>query len=177
LQDDRWRLGAASDGTYLDATFREAQSVLRDAATMAVTVSPSGTGKAATVPVINQTGHKLPTGYPEGRQMWIHLEAFDNDGDLVYASGAYDAGEHRLVRDADVQVFEAKQGISSDLADLLGQEPGESLAPLGTFGRALLVVYLQPSDRIVYSRTISLEGFRCDISSVWLISHLSNCGI
>jgi hypothetical protein len=93
---------------------------------MTVTVSPRDSGKAAIVRVTNQTGHKLPTGYPEGRQMWIHFQAFDTDGNLVYESGAYDATEHRLVRDADVQVFEAKQGISQDLARLLGREPGES---------------------------------------------------
>ena len=28
------------------------------------------------VKVTNLTGHKLPTGYPEGRRMWIHLMAY-----------------------------------------------------------------------------------------------------
>jgi len=126
LQDERWRLDAAGEGDYLDATFREAQAMLGDAATVTMTVSPGDNGKVVTVRVINETGHKLPTGYPEGRQMWIHLEAFDSDGANVYESGAYDFAEHRLVRDVDVYVFEAKQGISSDLARMLGKEAGAS---------------------------------------------------
>jgi hypothetical protein len=126
LQDERWRLDATGEWDYLNATFREAQSMLRDAATMTMTMSPGDNGKVVTVRVINETGHKLPTGYPEGRQMWIHLEAFDSDGALVYESGVYDVVEHRLVRDDDVRVFEAKQGISSNLAGMLDKDAGAS---------------------------------------------------
>jgi len=93
---------------------------------LTVTLAPSGTQKVATVRVINETGHKLPTGYPEGRQMWINLRAYDAGGNLIYESGRYDEGENRLIRDGDVKVYEIKQGISPDLADLLGEREGAS---------------------------------------------------
>jgi hypothetical protein len=42
------------------------------------------------VTVNNQTGHKLPTGYP-GRRMWIHLRALGAGGSVVLEIGRWDA--------------------------------------------------------------------------------------
>jgi hypothetical protein len=80
----------------------------------------------ATVRVTNQTGHKLPTGYPEGRRMWINLRAYDTDGVLVYESGTYEGATAILTQDQDIKVYEVKQGITPELAGLLQQAPGES---------------------------------------------------
>jgi uncharacterized repeat protein (TIGR01451 family) len=126
LQDEDWRLQAVGEEDYLDETFREAQSMLRKAATMTVTVVPSGSLRMAHVRVTNHAGHKLPTGYPEGRQVWINLKAFDAAGELLYESGAYDFDAGHLDRDADIKVYEAKQGITSELAELLGEPAGPS---------------------------------------------------
>jgi hypothetical protein len=79
-----------------------------------------------TVRVTNETGHKLPTGYPEGRQMWLHVRAYDGAGTMVYESGRYDYGTQRLIRDDDVKVYEAKQGLTKGFADILGKQPGET---------------------------------------------------
>jgi hypothetical protein len=38
-------------------------------------------------------GHKLPTGFPEGRQMWIDFSVTDADGVTLYRSGAVRNGE------------------------------------------------------------------------------------
>jgi hypothetical protein len=38
-------------------------------------------------------GHKLPTGFPEGRQMWIDLTVTDAKGAVVYRSGAIRDGK------------------------------------------------------------------------------------
>ncbi len=51
--------------------------MLRKAATLTVTLTLSDTAQLATVRVFNQTGHKLPSGYAEGRQMWLNLKAYD----------------------------------------------------------------------------------------------------
>lgn len=40
-----------------------------------------------TVSVSNNTGHKLPTGYPS-RRIWLHLTARDAAGGVVFESGA-----------------------------------------------------------------------------------------
>ncbi|HET6204763.1 MAG TPA: multiheme c-type cytochrome [Planctomycetota bacterium] len=70
---------------------------------------PSGQVEA-TVRVKNLTGHKLPTGYPEGRRMWIQLRGLDGMGALVFESGAYDATTAILVPDAQQKVYEGLQG-------------------------------------------------------------------
>ncbi len=40
------------------------------------------------VRIVNYTGHKLPTGYPEGRRMWLNVRFFDAGDDLVAERGA-----------------------------------------------------------------------------------------
>ena len=37
-------------------------------------------------------GHKLPTGFPEGREIWIDLKVTDNSGKELYRSGAIEDG-------------------------------------------------------------------------------------
>jgi len=126
LQNQAWRLNAYNEADYLDAAANSARAMLRKAATLQASLIHDATGKVARVRVINETGHKLPTGYPEGRQMWLHLRAFDRSGNVIYESGAYDAAEERLIRDADIKVYEAKQGLTSEWAAVLNLPPGES---------------------------------------------------
>jgi hypothetical protein len=71
----------------------------------------SGANVHVDVKVTNLTGHKLPTGYPEGRRMWINVQIRDGLGGLVWESGAYDPSNGILTRDSQVKVYEAKQGI------------------------------------------------------------------
>lgn len=42
-----------------------------------------------TVRVTNLTGHKLITGYPEGRRMWLEAKWYDDDDTLVSVDGEY----------------------------------------------------------------------------------------
>ena len=42
-----------------------------------------------TVKVVNTTGHKLISGYPEGRRMWLNIQWFDAAGTLIREDGAY----------------------------------------------------------------------------------------
>lgn len=59
-------------------------------------VSTFTAGKDATVKikVSNKgAGHKLPTGFPEGRQMWIYFTVTDAKGAVVYRSGAVKDGK------------------------------------------------------------------------------------
>ncbi len=79
-----------------------------------------------TVRITNNSGHKLPTGYVEGRRMWLQVEGYDANGALVYTSGAYDLATGELTLDADIQVYESKHGLTPDLAAQLGLTPGES---------------------------------------------------
>ena len=126
LQDTRWRLNAAEDATVLEQSMLAAADMLRKAATLTVTLDLSGTQPTATVRIINTSGHKLPTGYAEGRRMWLTVRAFDAAGSQVYVSGAYAAATGILAEDPDLKVYEVKQGLTPELATGLGKTPGES---------------------------------------------------
>jgi hypothetical protein len=126
LQDPAWRLNAQGESAYLDQTISQAQRMLRLAAGLDLTIVDNGSSKTATLRVTNRSGHKLPTGYPEGRQMWLNVKAYDAEDQLIYESGAYNTLTGQLIRDADIKVYEAKQGITPQLAALLPQSAGES---------------------------------------------------
>ena len=126
LQDTRWRLNGAADATHLGNTILQAREMLQKAATMTVTLQISGSNKIAVVRVTNETGHKLPTGYPEGRRMWLNLKAYDDTNNLVFESGAYNPATGELAGDPALKIYETKPGLSNNLAALLNIPSGES---------------------------------------------------
>lgn len=92
-----------------------ALDMLQNQSANLVVSSPSrmASGSAATirVRVVNLTGHKLPTGYPEGRRMWIHLVVSDAYRQTIYESGSYDFSNAELIQDPDLRVYETVHGI------------------------------------------------------------------
>ncbi len=78
------------------------------------------------ITVTNESGHKLPTGYPEGRRMWLNVRFFDAADTLIGESGAYDASTGVLASDPQMVVYEAKPGLDTDVAGLVGEPPGPS---------------------------------------------------
>ncbi len=68
------------------------------------------------VKVINNTGHKLPTGYAEGRRMWLQVTA-SVSGTVVYSSGVPIDG----VIPGDAKVYEVRQGLTESHANALGR--------------------------------------------------------
>ncbi len=80
------------------------------------------------VRVTNLSGHKLPTGYTEGRRVWLNVQARDAEGDLFWESGAYDAATGDLTQDEQIKIYQAKPGIwnangtmECDVADAMGR--------------------------------------------------------
>ena len=71
----------------LAAGIIRAEGMLKNAATMNLNVESNGSGFEAYVEIINETGHKLPSGYPEGRRMWINISAYDIADNLIFESG------------------------------------------------------------------------------------------
>ena len=126
LQDNRWRLNAAADASALDAATMAARALLQKAATVTVTLAVSGARQIAVVRVINETGHKLPTGYAEGRRMWLTVRAFDAAGQEVFASGVYSPATGVLDVDPWLKTYEVQQGLTPELASELGLPAGES---------------------------------------------------
>ena len=68
------------------------------------------------VKVTNQTGHKLPSGYPEGRRIWLNVKAYDDDAlqSLIYESGAYDTSTGVLTHDYHAKIYEIKPGNDAE---------------------------------------------------------------
>ncbi len=98
---------SSDDLAHLEQTRALAVQQLQSAATLTA-ISAGGT---LSVTVTNLTGHKLPTGYTEGRRMWLNVR-FYNGTTLVSESGAYDAGTGVLTDDAELKVYEARPGLS-----------------------------------------------------------------
>src|SRR4030095_9084851 len=71
------------DPTYFGAAAARALLTLRRAAKLQVRQD----GTDLHVTVTNLTGHKLPTGYPEGRRMWLQVKFKDKDGQGSKGSG------------------------------------------------------------------------------------------
>ncbi|MGD8582000.1 MAG: Ig-like domain-containing protein [Gammaproteobacteria bacterium] len=98
------RLGGGLNGTQLlamDLGQERATKHLREAGALEV----SGNS----VKVTNLTGHKLITGYPEGRRMWLRIEWRDSDGTVLQTDGEY--GTLTVDLDQDGQVDDSVESI------------------------------------------------------------------
>ncbi|MCK5091389.1 MAG: dockerin type I repeat-containing protein, partial [Gammaproteobacteria bacterium] len=71
----------AAKKAALDAGVLRAKSNLENAGSLSVTGN--------TIKVTNLTGHKLISGYPEGRRMWLNIKWYDSNNNLVREDGAY----------------------------------------------------------------------------------------
>jgi hypothetical protein len=74
-----------------------ARDMLRSAATIEFLESPSRIRSGEPIKVslrVSNTGagHKLPTGFPEGREVWVDFKVVDSDGREVYRLGAIHDG-------------------------------------------------------------------------------------
>jgi hypothetical protein len=109
----------------------------------AATLAAEQLGDELRVTITNLTGHKLISGYPEGRRMWINIRWLDGGGALVAEDGGY-GPIGRSVEDnqgvahpvesildlEDTVVIEAEMGLDQEWADQLvglGYDPGLAL--------------------------------------------------
>ncbi len=76
-------------------------------------------GSTLTARIVNFSGHKLPTGYTEGRRMWVNVKFKDAAGQVIAERGAYDFATATLT-ESDTKVYEAKLGPDAQLAAQIG---------------------------------------------------------
>jgi len=103
--------------------------MLQRAADLIVTLDDSQTPgiKQLRARVVNQTGHKLPSGYPEGRRIWLTVQFFDCTSDVVpiQERGGYDFHTAEL-DGGTTKVYEMIGGLDDDLAAMLNRPAGPS---------------------------------------------------
>jgi len=106
---------------YFPASQARTVQMLEDAATLEVSTTTCG----LRVRVVNETGHKLPTGYPEGRRMWLQVAFLDNALAPIYEHGAYD-GVSADLTGRDTKVYEVELGVDQAVSDATGVPVGPS---------------------------------------------------
>lgn len=129
--DDRGTLKfgglTAAERNAMDAGALRVKAQLESAAALSVS--------GDTVTVVNLTGHKLISGYPEGRRMWLNIRWYDGSGGLLREDGEYgdlslemdldDDGVNDTVRtlielhDPNTRVYEVHGGITQAWAETL----------------------------------------------------------
>ncbi len=107
---------AISNGAY------RAEYMLQKAARM----QAEQVGDQLKVLVINDTGHKLPSGYPEGRRIWINVRFYDASDQLIEELGGYNYSNAVLTA-TNTTVYQIHPGIGPALASTLGMDAGPSL--------------------------------------------------
>ncbi len=71
---------------------------------------PSGAPWMVDVRVTNKTGHKLPTGYPEGRRIYLEVSLELEGRGPIILSGAWDQESGNLVPDEQLRTYETEHG-------------------------------------------------------------------
>jgi Putative metal-binding motif/Bacterial Ig domain len=110
------------DEDALQAGIARARYMLQNAAKLSVVKEDTN----LRVTITNNTGHKLPTGYPEGRRIWINVRFYDTSMALISESGAYNAATGLLSHDPEVKIYETEPGLDEVTAPLVGVDPGPS---------------------------------------------------
>ncbi len=127
-----WKKGDV-DPKALELGKTRTAAFLRTAASLELSFPSAGKGRLR---ITNLTGHKLPTGYPEGRRMWINLRFLDEAGKTLREIGRYGNKEvtlfgrkrkvPTLLDPENTRVYETKPGLSPKQAEKHGKTPGPS---------------------------------------------------
>ena len=108
--------------TALNAGIDRARYMLLNAADL----SALQVGEDLKVTVTNRTGHKLPTGYPEGRRMWLNVIFYDQSMNPISESGAYDVNTGVLSHDEHAKIYEIEPAIDETVSGITGIPVGPS---------------------------------------------------
>jgi hypothetical protein len=130
-QDNKGTLvfGGGLDQNKRDAMIEGKQRAV-DQLSRAGSLGAIQVGDDLRVTVTNLTGHKLITGYPEGRRMWLNLVWKDSGGAVIHEDGAYgplprdpvldlDGGSHQVESILDLEnavIYEAEPGMDQQWA-------------------------------------------------------------
>lgn len=109
------------DPQLIDEAIDRNALMMQRASDMELTV----VGDQLKVRITNESGHKLPSGYAEGRRVWINVVFRNNAGQIVAERGAYNPATAVLSMN-DTKVYETRKGLDATMAALTGLPEGES---------------------------------------------------
>jgi len=101
--------GISGSGAALDRGKRRALEQLQMAATLSEVAEDTS---SLTLRIRNNTGHKLISGFPEGRRMFLTITWYDKDGKVIGETNPYDPLV--ITRDAAGNAVYVKGGTLSD---------------------------------------------------------------
>lgn len=111
----------AEDASVLDNvafshTLEVMDEFVQTAATLEVSFAgPADLGEGLDGPfvtVTNETGHKLPTGYSEGRVMWVEV-IVRHEGEVLWESGTWDEVRGTMLADPQLRTY---RGVADSFA-------------------------------------------------------------
>ncbi|MHC4207860.1 MAG: hypothetical protein ACYSTT_24670 [Planctomycetota bacterium] len=155
IQDVTWMLwdGKDLDRKALDLGKQRAREFLKESATLDISFRKPG---YATLKITNKTGHKLPTGYEEGRRMWINAVFMDSSGKVIKEIGKYAEKDDTIfgesikaptiIEPEKTRIYEILFAISEARAKKYNVKPGKSF-------RSVL------NDIVIKDNRIPPEGF------------------
>ena len=117
------RLGGGLTDLQIDAI-----TAGKDRAETQLELSVSLSVSDTTLKVTNLTGHKLISGYPEGRRMWLNIKWYDDNDTLLREDGQYDVVttiDGTPVKsivdlaDPNTKIYEALYGMTQEWANQL----------------------------------------------------------
>lgn len=114
------RFSPETDSAATAGALARAEAMHRRAARLEAVAGRGEAGNRLLVRITNLTGHKLPTGFAEGRRIWLEVRAFGPGGSLRWSSGVYDHASGSLQDSPAPVVFEAHLGPSAATAAQVG---------------------------------------------------------
>lgn len=134
VQDATWLLWKGKDMNRkaLDMGKKRAKLLLKKAASLELNFTKPG---KARLRITNLAGHKLPSGYPEGRRMWVNIQFLSAEGKIIKELGRYGETESTifgksvivptLLDPEDTRVYECVPAMSEAQAKKYGKKPGK----------------------------------------------------
>ena len=95
------KLGLTAEEKHFDKTIQRTIDMLKSSAKIQLgNITDNNGVLEIPVQITNETGHKLPSGYP-ARRVWIHLVVKDSNGNIVFESGKVEPNGKIIGNDSD----------------------------------------------------------------------------
>ena len=153
------RLGGGMSQNQIDA-MRDGIVRAKEQLNLAATLSVNKN----TLKIVNHTGHKLISGYPEGRRMWVNIKWYDGNNTLLREDGAYGP--------IGVTVLNPADGLPVEVESILNLEDPNTKIYEAHYG--LTKEWAQQLVDMNYSRNLALEYDRTDGSVTATLGALAN---